>query len=169
MKKGMSLGIMRGVWRHIALSLVWLILLLCASFWEPGRKSDEQRHSIIIIIILLLLLLLLLVVVVVVVVVIRLRIDDISGECQSTTTRCRGRQPCENVFAGRRPLSEPETIAVANFIHGRRTDIKMYLTLHSYSQLWLTPWGYTADEPNDNDDMVRNDAPLVDVHNLFIA
>lgn len=36
----------------------------------------------------------------------------------------------------------------------RANDIKAFLTMHSYSQLWLTPWGYTTDVPNDYADLV---------------
>jgi len=84
-----------------------------------------------------------------------------SAECAARRSRCRGRRPCENVFAGRHPLSEPETVAVANFIMRHRSSIRLYLSLHCYSQLWLTPWGYTAEPPVDRDDLVsRQAAPL---------
>jgi len=29
----------------------------------------------------------------------------------------------------------------------------VYLTFHTYSQLWLTPWGYTEVLPDDYDDL----------------
>jgi len=77
-----------------------------------------------------------------------------AAECESRMARCRGRQPCQNVFAGRYPLSEPETVALANFVTRHRSTIRLYLTLHCYSQLWLTPWGYTSTPPADNDDLV---------------
>jgi len=76
-----------------------------------------------------------------------------SAECTGRT-RCRGSRPCQNVFAGRQPLSEPETVAVANFIMQRRSAIRLYVSLHCYSQLWLTPWGYTPTPPVDRDDLV---------------
>jgi len=82
--------------------------------------------------------------------------------------RCRGRRPCQNVYAGKQPLSEPETVAVANFIMQRRSSIRLYISLHSYSQLWLTPWGYTATPPVDNDDLVsRRASPLAEL--LYIG
>ena len=78
-----------------------------------------------------------------------------SGGCESRRRgRCPGRRPCENTFAGRVPLSEPETVAVANFIMQHRRSIRLYLSLHCYSQLWLTPWGYSPTPPADNDDLV---------------
>lgn len=31
----------------------------------------------------------------------------------------------------------------------------MYLTLHSYSQMWLVPWGHTRSKPSDYSDLVN--------------
>lgn len=52
--------------------------------------------------------------------------------------------PCREGFAGPEPFSEPETKAISNFIMNRKDSIKMYITLHSYSQMWLMPWSYTT-------------------------
>lgn len=54
---------------------------------------------------------------------------------------------------GPRPFSEPETKAIADFIMDTER-IKAYLTLHSYSQMWLLPWGYTKQVAKDHDDMM---------------
>jgi len=50
--------------------------------------------------------------------------------------------PCDETYRGPRSFSEPETAAVRDFIMARRYDITMYLTLHSYGQMFLYPWGY---------------------------
>lgn len=31
----------------------------------------------------------------------------------------------------------------------------MYLTLHSYSQMWLVPWGHTRSKPSDFSDLMN--------------
>lgn len=49
--------------------------------------------------------------------------------------------PCTDIYAGPRSFSEPETKAVADFIMAHRDYIKMFFALHSYGELWLTPWG----------------------------
>jgi len=36
-----------------------------------------------------------------------------------------------------------------------KQNIKVYLGLHSYSQLLLSPWGYTTDLPVDNDEIEK--------------
>lgn len=74
------------------------------------------------------------------------------SECEFNP-RCRGRVACGEVYSGSRPLSEPETIALTNFILANRNRIKLYLSLHSYSQLFLLPWGYTTEHSNDYEDL----------------
>lgn len=56
-----------------------------------------------------------------------------------------------DTYAGPSAFSEPETRALSDFIYIRRQDMLAYLTFHAYSQLWMTPWGYTnALPPNYN-------------------
>ncbi|XP_014287173.1 carboxypeptidase B [Halyomorpha halys] len=61
--------------------------------------------------------------------------------------------PCGPTYAGPRPFSEPETKAIADFIL-EQEGLKAYLTLHSYSQMWLLPWGYTRQIAKDHDDLM---------------
>ncbi|KAK1122188.1 hypothetical protein K0M31_009414 [Melipona bicolor] len=57
--------------------------------------------------------------------------------------------PCHETYAGPRAFSEPETKAMADYILANKQNIRVYLTLHSYSQMWLVPWGYTDTKPSD--------------------
>nr|XP_031827673.1 carboxypeptidase B-like [Nomia melanderi] len=57
--------------------------------------------------------------------------------------------PCHETYAGPHAFSEPETKAMADYILANKRNIRMYLTLHSYSQMWLVPWGYTYSKPSD--------------------
>jgi hypothetical protein len=43
-------------------------------------------------------------------------------------------------YAGRAPFSEPETKALSDYILLNKQNIKVYLGVHSYSQLLLSPW-----------------------------
>ncbi|KAH9529559.1 Sodium-dependent noradrenaline transporter [Dermatophagoides farinae] len=63
--------------------------------------------------------------------------------------------PCSNTYHGPRPFSEPETAAIASYVMQNKDKIKLFLSLHSYSQLILTPWGWTKDLPKDHADMMR--------------
>ncbi|CAG7816112.1 unnamed protein product [Allacma fusca] len=56
--------------------------------------------------------------------------------------------PCSEIYRGTRAFSEPETKAMSDFINNRSTaNWIVYAALHSYSQMILTPWGYTYDFP----------------------
>lgn len=73
--------------------------------------------------------------------------------------------PCEETYSGPSANSEPETIAITNYVASVFPDQKgplpsdkvneltatgMFIDLHSYSRLVLWPWGYTYDNaPND--------------------
>lgn len=50
---------------------------------------------------------------------------------------------CSHLFQGPEPLSEPETFATANLIWTIRRQVKMYVSLHSFNQLWAAPFAYT--------------------------
>ncbi|XP_029304105.1 carboxypeptidase O-like [Cottoperca gobio] len=54
---------------------------------------------------------------------------------------------CSQVFCGTHPASEPEAQAVTYFVGSRKEDFLCFLTIHSYGQLLLIPYGnpnYTA-------------------------
>ncbi|PKK22176.1 carboxypeptidase O [Columba livia] len=57
-------------------------------------------------------------------------------------------------FCGSGPESEPETRAVAQFIERKKSDILCYLTIHSYGQYILTPYGYTTTPPSNNEELM---------------
>ncbi|XP_046643400.1 carboxypeptidase B-like [Daphnia pulicaria] len=62
--------------------------------------------------------------------------------------------PCSDIYKGTKAFSEPETNATSNFILGKANQIKLYLTLHSYGQYALIPWGYDVAYPPDYNDML---------------
>ncbi|XP_046604830.1 carboxypeptidase A4-like [Neodiprion virginianus] len=63
--------------------------------------------------------------------------------------------PCHETYAGPKAFSEPETRAIADYILANRQSIRMYLTLHAYSQMWLVPWGYTKIRPPDFEELAN--------------
>ena len=54
---------------------------------------------------------------------------------------------CSNTYAGPSAFSEPETRAIRDFLLAQHFHV--YLSLHSYSQMWLTTWGYKNRVPKD--------------------
>ena len=53
--------------------------------------------------------------------------------------------PCSDEYRGSGPNSEPETRAVQAAFNRYLANITSAISLHSYGQLWLTPWAYTHD------------------------
>lgn len=51
------------------------------------------------------------------------------------------RDPCDDTFCGTKPFSEVETAQVSKFIGEHNDTIVHYINFHSYSQLWMSPWG----------------------------
>lgn len=45
---------------------------------------------------------------------------------------------CDETYAGTKPFSEPEILALAEFI--RKFDSKLYISFHSFGQLLLFPF-----------------------------
>lgn len=50
---------------------------------------------------------------------------------------------CSQLYAGDRPFSEPETAALARLVADRRKEIRLLISLHSFNQLWSSPYAYT--------------------------
>ncbi|XP_069077672.1 carboxypeptidase O [Pleurodeles waltl] len=47
-------------------------------------------------------------------------------------------------FCGTKPASEPETKAVVNFVKSKKSQIICYLSIHSFGQVILIPYGYSG-------------------------
>jgi len=60
--------------------------------------------------------------------------------------------PCSDIYHGPSAFSEIETQNLRDLLVelGGRTEV--FFTLHSYSQLWMTPYGYTSSLPANYDD-----------------
>jgi carboxypeptidase T len=51
--------------------------------------------------------------------------------------------PESDIYRGKAPFSEPETQAVKTFVEGRKDNLKILLSYHTFSELILYPWGHT--------------------------
>ncbi|KAL6481068.1 hypothetical protein MHYP_G00091480 [Metynnis hypsauchen] len=52
------------------------------------------------------------------------------------------RNCCSEVYNGQSPLSESEAVAVTDFLSANRDQLLCFLTIHSYGQLILVPYGH---------------------------
>jgi len=58
--------------------------------------------------------------------------------------------PCSEIYDGPSPFSEVETQALSNFLLANKDIIKAYVSLHSYSELFMFPWSYAAHTYTDD-------------------
>ncbi|XP_013778480.2 carboxypeptidase B-like [Limulus polyphemus] len=59
---------------------------------------------------------------------------------------------CSDIYRGESAFSEPETRAIRDAVLQLKGRLKAYFTLHSYSQLWMCPYGHSLTYPlNYND------------------
>ena len=62
---------------------------------------------------------------------------------------------CREEFPGHSPFSEKETSNVATYLSDRKFAMRAFFDIHSYSKLWLSPWGLKEDKPAEyNETMV---------------
>lgn len=64
---------------------------------------------------------------------------------------------CAETYRGTGAFSEPESQAMRDYIERKREEgvnWRAYFAIHSYAQMWLVPWGWTDDLPEDYDDLV---------------
>lgn len=62
-------------------------------------------------------------------------------------------EPCDNDYRGTKPFSEVEVKNVAEYL--RKNRPAGYMDIHAYSQLWMTPWGYTRSKTRDYKELMR--------------
>jgi len=58
--------------------------------------------------------------------------------------------PCDETYRGTKAFDQPEVAAMSNYIKGLG-NVKGYINFHSYSQLYMGPWGWTFNLPPQQD------------------
>jgi len=83
------------------------------------------------------------------------------------------KDPCSEQYNGWQAFCEPETRAISDFILSLTTaasassdnnyvgGLDIYVSLHSYGQHLLTPWGYTRQLPPDYLDLVSSSVVIL--------
>ncbi|XP_033754889.1 carboxypeptidase B-like [Pecten maximus] len=62
------------------------------------------------------------------------------------------KDPCSDLYCGPKPFSEVEVKGVADYIKTIK-NVKGFIDFHSYSELWMSPWGWTTELPEDYKDL----------------
>lgn len=62
---------------------------------------------------------------------------------------------CSLIYCGSKAESEPEAQAVADFLGSRKDDFLCFLTIHSYGQLLLVPYGHPNFTASNYDELME--------------
>lgn len=71
-------------------------------------------------------------------------------------------RPCAQTYKGSKPFSEKETENVKNYLTKLGGRVKGFIDTHAYSQMWFTPWGYSARDTRDHAEQMRVAKAAVD-------
>ena len=63
-------------------------------------------------------------------------------------------RPCQQTYRGEEAASELEVKAVSGFIEHLGAPFRAFMSLHSYGQMVISPWGYGKKKPLDYRHMV---------------
>jgi len=63
--------------------------------------------------------------------------------------------PCSETYWGAAAFSEKESSALRDLIMADRGRVKVAFSIHSYSQLWMSAYGYTTALPNNYGELLR--------------
>jgi hypothetical protein len=63
--------------------------------------------------------------------------------------------PCAEDYRGPSAFSERETSTARNFLQTISSITNLFISVHSYSQLWLVPWGGQTARPADYNELMR--------------
>ncbi|XP_032787989.1 carboxypeptidase B [Daphnia magna] len=63
--------------------------------------------------------------------------------------------PCSTTYRGEGPLSELESNTIKDLIVADRGRIRSAISVHSYDQQWLSPYGYSIEYPLEYAEMYR--------------
>ncbi|XP_013394600.1 carboxypeptidase B-like, partial [Lingula anatina] len=64
--------------------------------------------------------------------------------------------PCSDIYRGETAFSEKCVFNMKTFLYNKRKQIKVYISFHSYGQMFMTPWGYThTSAPSDIRELTR--------------
>ncbi|XP_049808637.1 zinc carboxypeptidase-like [Schistocerca nitens] len=69
---------------------------------------------------------------------------------------------CSETYAGPSVFSEVETRTLSEFLQSISDDLLVYLSLHSYSQLLMIPYGLNYERPDNYDELMEIGGKAVD-------
>ncbi|CAH3148707.1 unnamed protein product, partial [Pocillopora meandrina] len=71
--------------------------------------------------------------------------------------------PCSFIYQGSSAMSEKEVQNLDRFLKSQLKRLAGFLDVHSYSQMWMIPWGFAKENIKDYDELMRVGKAAVDV------
>ena len=65
------------------------------------------------------------------------------------------KDPCSNIYPGKEPFDQEDSRVIRDYLEPKKDKLKLFLTYHSYSQLFLFPLGYTEELPPEHEHHAR--------------
>ena len=85
--------------------------------------------------------------------------------------------PCSFIYQGSSAMSEKEVQNLDRFLKSQLKRLAGFLDVHSYSQMWMIPWGFAKENIKDYDELVSYSNPFANLvydyserglHRLFV-
>jgi hypothetical protein len=70
--------------------------------------------------------------------------------------------PCSSSYYGDHVFSEPETKQLADFLNSQFTSLFAYISFHSYGQLLMTPYAFSASNSTNYETLIDIGAQAID-------
>lgn len=70
--------------------------------------------------------------------------------------------PCSSAYPGPKAFSEAESQAYRDIILKHKDRLKLVVSIHAYSQLWMTPYGFQDTKSKHHDELMRVSKIAVD-------
>ena len=65
--------------------------------------------------------------------------------------------PCSDLYPGERPFSEIESSNIAAYLSKQQHKMVAFFDVHSYSKLWISPWGWKDKKPPEYSSQMVSD------------
>ncbi|XP_021002925.3 carboxypeptidase B-like isoform X1 [Parasteatoda tepidariorum] len=80
---------------------------------------------------------------------------DINRNFDTDFCKSGKRNPCSLTYCGPEPFSEKENQAIRRVLLKHHKNLLAYFSIHSFGNLWMTPFSYKKDYPKDYNDLLR--------------
>lgn len=63
--------------------------------------------------------------------------------------------PCSDIYCGSKPFSEPETMAIRNYLAGIKDRVDYYISIHAFGLAWMFPYSVMYEHCKDHQELLE--------------